>query len=274
MFKLLQVLVEVPEHGTKNVVNFNNGICAGNWSLMSCDCRANRACSAKLKANGFHGDRNIPIHAFWCKYGMAAAWFFSTRYADSSRPDISQVGVGVGVTVWVLEWYVCVWKSVAFSSTSLSYCPYLAYMCCFTHIVFMNEWLCVFFHAYCFHESMILFPLWLFDNVFPGPAHNSCEGWSTGTSHDAQTEGTYPCLNASIFNPVDIDTEKWMAASASLGVKEICLTAKHAGGFTLWPTKHSPYGVHAAYHWENGQGDVLKRFVASAKKWGIKVRQK
>ena len=107
--------------------------------------------------------------------------------------------------------------------------------------------------------------------VYDGGQNHSCIGWSTGTSHDAQTEGTYPCLNASIFNPLNIDTDKWMAASASLGVKEICLTAKHAGGFTLWPTKHSPYGVHAAYNWEKGHGDVLKRFVTSAKKWGIKV---
>jgi alpha-L-fucosidase len=61
--------------------------------------------------------------------------------------------------------------------------------------------------------------------------YHNCNPRYTGTSHDYQTGGIYPCLNASIFNPKELDTEQWMAASASLGVKEICLTAKHAGGF-------------------------------------------
>ena len=103
------------------------------------------------------------------------------------------------------------------------------------------------------------------------PTFHNCNGWSTGTSHDYQTEGTYPCLNATIFNPKSIDTDSWMQASAALGVKEVCLTAKHAGGFTMWPSKHTPYGIHAASNFHNGNGDIMRDFVASAKKWGIAI---
>ena len=62
-----------------------------------------------------------------------------------------------------------------------------------------------------------------------------------------------------------------MAASAALGMKEICITAKHQGGFTLWPSNHTPYGVQAATNWRGGKGDVLKEFVAAAKRWNIAV---
>ena len=48
-------------------------------------------------------------------------------------------------------------------------------------------------------------------------------------------------------------------------------TAKHAGGFTLWPSKHTPYGVKGSTAFRGGKGDILRDFVASAKKWDIKV---
>jgi len=59
--------------------------------------------------------------------------------------------------------------------------------------------------------------------------------------------------------------------NTAIGMKEICLTAKHAGGFTLWPSKYTPYGVHSSSQFQGGKGDILKDFVVSAKKWGINV---
>jgi alpha-L-fucosidase len=103
------------------------------------------------------------------------------------------------------------------------------------------------------------------------PTYHNCEYHVTGLSNDSQTEGYWPCLNPKIFNPEKIDTESWMEASAAMGMKEICLTAKHAGGFTMWPSKHTPYGIHSSTDFRGGKGDILKDFVVSAKKWGIKV---
>eukprot|EP00038_Savillea_parva_P005285 m.150703 g.150703 ORF g.150703 m.150703 type:complete len:549 (-) comp11686_c1_seq4:98-1744(-) len=103
------------------------------------------------------------------------------------------------------------------------------------------------------------------------PTYHNCVASITGLSRDNQTGPYWPCLNPDIFNPINLDTEQWMKASAALGMKEICITARHQGGFTLWPSNHTPYGVQSAHHFRGGKGDPLKEFVASAKKWNIKV---
>jgi hypothetical protein len=104
----------------------------------------------------------------------------------------------------------------------------------------------------------------------PNPTYHNCiASWIP--DHGWQTEGFYPCLNPKIFNPAKLDTEQWMEASAALGMKEICLTAKHAGGFTMWPSKYTPYGVQSATNFRGGKGDILREFVQSARKWGIKI---
>ena len=61
-----------------------------------------------------------------------------------------------------------------------------------------------------------------------------------------------------------------MAASASLGMKEIIITAHHEGGFALWPSNFTNYSV-AASQWKGGKGDVLRQFADAANKWGIRI---
>jgi alpha-L-fucosidase len=100
--------------------------------------------------------------------------------------------------------------------------------------------------------------------------HNCGKQWS-GLSNDSQTEGYWPCLNPKIVTFDKLDTESWMEASAALGMKEVCLTAKHEGGYTMWPSQHTPYGVQSSMNFRGGKGDVLKDFAASARKWGIKI---
>lgn len=99
----------------------------------------------------------------------------------------------------------------------------------------------------------------------------NCQIKVTGTSNDSQTAGFWPCLNPTVFAPEQLDVEQWMEAASALGMKEICLTAKHFGGFTLWPSAHTPYGVHAATSWRGGKGDVLRAFADAANRWGIKI---
>lgn len=47
--------------------------------------------------------------------------------------------------------------------------------------------------------------------------------------HGPQTEGYYPCLKPDVFNPTDLNADDWMAASASMGMREIIITAHHEG---------------------------------------------
>jgi len=48
------------------------------------------------------------------------------------------------------------------------------------------------------------------------------------------------------------------------------LTARHEGGFCLWPTATTDYSVKNS-PWKNGKGDVVQEFVTSARKYGLKV---
>ena len=100
------------------------------------------------------------------------------------------------------------------------------------------------------------------------PTYHDCH--TTSIDHSSQTKGYYPCLNPNVFNPTDLNAEDWMAASASLGMREIIITAHHEGGFALWPSKFTPYSV-AASSWKGGKGDVLREFADAANKWGVKI---
>jgi len=61
------------------------------------------------------------------------------------------------------------------------------------------------------------------------PTYHNCDPTITGLSHDNQTDGFWPCLHPLLFTPTQLNADNWIAASASLGMKEICLTAKHQG---------------------------------------------
>ena len=73
----------------------------------------------------------------------------------------------------------------------------------------------------------------------------------------------------SIFNPKELDTDQWLLAAKAAGATYAVLVAKHCSGFSLWPTNAHPYSVKNT-PWRNGQGDIVKDFIASCKKYGIK----
>jgi alpha-L-fucosidase len=73
----------------------------------------------------------------------------------------------------------------------------------------------------------------------------------------------------SIFNPKELDTDQWIESAKSAGATYAVLVAKHCSGFSLWPTKAHPYSVKRT-PWRDGKGDIVKDFVASCKKYGLK----
>jgi len=73
----------------------------------------------------------------------------------------------------------------------------------------------------------------------------------------------------SIFNPKELDTDQWIKAAKSAGATYAVLVAKHCSGFSLWPTKAHPYSIKNT-SWRNGQGDIVKDFIASCRKYGLK----
>ncbi len=73
---------------------------------------------------------------------------------------------------------------------------------------------------------------------------------------------------AETFNPEQLDTEQWARTAKAFGAKHIVLTAKHHNGYCLWPTSTTDYDITQS-PWKNGQGDVVREFVDSARKNGL-----
>eukprot|EP00040_Diaphanoeca_grandis_P031655 m.189831 g.189831 ORF g.189831 m.189831 type:complete len:612 (-) comp32388_c2_seq1:152-1987(-) len=72
----------------------------------------------------------------------------------------------------------------------------------------------------------------------------------------------------SLFDPTGLNTTQWLETAAKLGAKEVCLTAHHTGGFALWQTNVTEYGVKESPY-KGGKGDIVKEFTDSCKAFGI-----
>lgn len=73
---------------------------------------------------------------------------------------------------------------------------------------------------------------------------------------------------ASLFNPSNVNTTQWMETAVALGAKEICLTSHHTGGFALFQTNYSSYGIKESPY-QGGKGDIVKEFVNSCRQYNI-----
>ena len=72
----------------------------------------------------------------------------------------------------------------------------------------------------------------------------------------------------SVFNPSHVDTDQWMEAAKSAGIRYVVQVAKHHDGFALWPTAQTDYSVKAS-PWLNGKGDLIRMASDSARKAGL-----
>ncbi|MFC9247347.1 alpha-L-fucosidase [Streptomyces sp. NPDC057136] len=76
--------------------------------------------------------------------------------------------------------------------------------------------------------------------------------------------------NPDLFDPTDLDTDQWARSLKDNGFRYAILTVKHHDGFVLFPSRYTGHDV-AASTWKDGQGDVLKSFTDSARRYGLKV---
>lgn len=70
------------------------------------------------------------------------------------------------------------------------------------------------------------------------------------------------------FNPTDLDMEQWILTAKALGARYAVLTARHEGGFCLWPTQTTEYSIKNSPY-KNGKGDLVKEFVEACRRHGI-----
>jgi alpha-L-fucosidase len=72
----------------------------------------------------------------------------------------------------------------------------------------------------------------------------------------------------SLFQPNGLNTTQWLETAAALGAQEVCLTAHHTGGFALWQSNVTEYGVRQS-SWRGGKADIVKEFVESCRTFNI-----
>jgi alpha-L-fucosidase len=72
------------------------------------------------------------------------------------------------------------------------------------------------------------------------------------------------------INPAQLDTDQWTECAVGLGAKYIVFVAKHAGGFCMWQTETTDYGIRNT-RWRNGKGDVMADLSLSCRKRGLKL---
>ncbi|WP_405534361.1 alpha-L-fucosidase [Streptomyces sp. NBC_00075] len=73
-----------------------------------------------------------------------------------------------------------------------------------------------------------------------------------------------------VFQPAGLDTDQWARALRDGGFKLAILTVKHHDGFVLYPSRYTDHSV-ASSSWRGGQGDVLRSFADSMRRYGLKV---
>jgi len=78
-----------------------------------------------------------------------------------------------------------------------------------------------------------------------------------------------PVTDYQIFNPEKLDTDQWIRAAKDAGFKFAILTATHETGFALYQSDVNPYCLKAV-KWRDGKGDIVRDFVNSCRKFGIK----
>lgn len=78
---------------------------------------------------------------------------------------------------------------------------------------------------------------------------------------------TLPDVN--VFNPSKLNTDQWISTAKAAGATYALLTVKHGTGFCLWPSKVNNYNVGNT-RWGNGKNDILKSFLNSCRKFGVK----
>ncbi len=78
-----------------------------------------------------------------------------------------------------------------------------------------------------------------------------------------------PIPDYNIFNPEKLNTDQWIKAAKDAGAKFALLTATHETGFVLYQSDVNPYCLKAV-KWKDGKGDIVRDFVNSCRKYGIK----
>ncbi len=78
-----------------------------------------------------------------------------------------------------------------------------------------------------------------------------------------------PVMDYQVFHPEKLNTDQWIKAIKDAGFTFAILTATHETGFALYQSNVNPYSMKAL-EYQDGKGDIVRDFVNSCRKYGIK----
>ncbi len=90
-----------------------------------------------------------------------------------------------------------------------------------------------------------------------------------GEKYNQQKNRIDPVTDYQIFNPQKLDTDQWIKAIKDAGFTFAILTASHETGFSFYQSDVNPYCMKAL-KFRDGKGDIVRDFVNSCNKYGIK----
>ena len=92
---------------------------------------------------------------------------------------------------------------------------------------------------------------------------DACGGMGQNSPHPRPAE---------VFDPSALDTDQWARTALALGARQVCLTAKHTGGFALWNTGATNYSIRASPFGRRTGRDIVAEFVASMRRHKLHTR--
>ncbi len=90
-----------------------------------------------------------------------------------------------------------------------------------------------------------------------------------GRPYRQQNNRIKPVADYNIFHPARLDTDQWIKAAKDAGATFAILTATQETGFALYQSDVNPYSLKAL-RWRDGKGDIVRDFVESCRKYGLK----
>jgi alpha-L-fucosidase len=89
--------------------------------------------------------------------------------------------------------------------------------------------------------------------------------WSPETYENTFLGHDTPKTPSSVINPNLLDTEQWVDMAKAMSAKYIVLVAKHVGGFCIWQTQTTEYGIGNT-PWRGGKRDIVKELSDSCRR--------
>ena len=83
-------------------------------------------------------------------------------------------------------------------------------------------------------------------------------------------EGDDLSVSLDRINPRDLDVKQWVRVAKSMGARYIVFVAKHVGGFCMWQTETTDYGIRGT-PWRDGKGDVLGELAAECRRQRMRL---